>query len=798
MKAPESVSVTDTKWKPLKKVLLIWMLICVSLFPSLPVSAESDNFVDEPREENRLDGLPEYGEDELDDRKEIVETAPFIIQSFLSLDPEVAEQEMDEDYVNYFWNTSYTAMSDSFDLFRPETILMMILNFLTSIVEIIGMIFTVFVMILYNITSTSFIATTIRSVLDSIELLLFQWDDPNSWIYRFILIGAFFSLVVKVITDRRKIVRPSQIINVFFEVLISSALVVFIGLYGRPIVNYVDDMVNEMVMVIIDQDADEPLEIKNKQIFFDTLQMQSFKIRHFGALEIEDAEYENEEGELEFVSAEERIEDLLTDQTLETAEREYNDYGNSQISHDTSSCTQVLFLSLIFLVHRILLIIVYSFICIMLGLIKILKELTLAFSIYQLIYMLFKGRSGGQRWVMDRLQWFVVAMIGNVLFTCLLLLMSSLIAKISSVHPLALIGMDVLLAAIVFLAARILPSALSQLSLKTASDVVVGNLSPQQLFREMKYGISNDPWFSDRKRNSMDQDDFNDVVPEPEPSSDSSLESLDQDKLADTEMELTDELNRQAYDGLEETIDDQEYSNETKSNTSASPTEDKDIHDDGSTNEGMEEIKKDASMDLEKETEPDSKQLEEPTVEYEPSDTSESESDKPKEDRKEITSSSNDPTFEEKELEEPLPPDNQSHDPEERSDLMFMDEDDSDLADDPQLTWEDLFGKTAFDEIESPHEQKSENFDEPMSKNPIEENRPPENTLTAETEPLPDEQKEIDVSVTDTNVSESDKSIETTETTDTEQVKPTSESLPKSEPKDFIEWEDDVNDDEES
>lgn len=442
---------------------------------------------------HEIEGVPDYGTCEngdcMDERNETVSTAPFLQQSFLSLDADIAEQELEKDYVKYLWNSAATVIGDYLDFFRPETVMMMITNLLTYMFEMVGVVVTTLIMILYNLTSSSFINTVISGLLDMVDQFVFQWQDMDSWIYKLIIIFALISFVTKIVSDHRKIVNSTQIVNTFFEVLISAVMIIGIGIYGRPVINYADNMINELISVTFElgEETDEPMEIRNKELLFDTLQMQSFKIRHFGSLEIDDVEYENEDGEMEYVSAEERLNDLLVDQTWETAWREYDEYGNTNISHNLSSCLQVMFLSIIFLVHRVLLAILYGALCIVIGLLKLLKELSLAMAIYQMIYTLLKGRqmNTGFWWLQQRLSWIVVCMLGNVIFTTALYLMSKLITVLSAVHPLALIAFDLMLLILIKVLLTILPRLISNLSKDTLLGIVSGTIDPRAFYNKI-------------------------------------------------------------------------------------------------------------------------------------------------------------------------------------------------------------------------------------------------------------------------------------------------------------------------
>ena len=485
----------------LKRVLVFTVAFFLLTLPYQNIQARSNDHYSSLilNEGSQLEGVPDYGEcaegdfNCMSDRNDSIQTADFITQSFMSLDANTAEQELDQDYIRYYWNSSVTLMGDYLDFFRPSTIIMSVVNLVTTLFEMIGLVITTFVMILYNITSTSFISSIMNTILNTLDQFVFQWDNPDSWAYKIIIIGAFVSFAIKLLSGKQKILSPSHYFNLLFQVVVSATIIIGVGIYGRPVVNYVDKMFNDLIVVVFNDESELPLEVENKRILFDTLQMQSFKIRHFGSLAIDDASYEDDEGEMVYVSADERLDTLLQEQTWENAWTEYDSYGNTAITHNIGSSFQVFFLSIIFLLHRIMLALIYITLCALLGIVKLLKELTIVLSLYQLIYLLFKGESNHRRWFMDRLQWMIVCMLGNVLFTMLLFFMSRMIENISMIHPLALIGFDILLLLIIKFAPQfispMMKSMMSTMSPQLISEVVTGRSSPRDVYRNLERNL---------------------------------------------------------------------------------------------------------------------------------------------------------------------------------------------------------------------------------------------------------------------------------------------------------------------
>lgn len=570
---------------------MILVAAFVLLIPGQSIAADTDTGI-----LYEIDGVPDYGAcadgspDCMEERNHTVSTAPFLQQSFLSLDSEIAAQELNKDYVQYLWNSANTVMGDYIDFFRGETFIMVMYNVITNLLESIGLVLTTFVMILYNLTSSSFITTIISSILDMIDSLVFQWQDPESWIYKLIILFSMIGFVTKLVANNRRIIGISGVVNVLGEVVLSGFLIIAVGIYGRPVVNFADNMINELISVTFDfgEDTDEPMEIRNKDLLFETLQMQSFKIRHFGSLEISDVEYEDKYGEIIYVSAEERLNDLLEEQTWQTAWREYDEYGNESVSHNTSSCLQVMFLSFIFILHRILLAIIYCSFCLVIGLLKLLKELSLAAAVYQMIYTLLKGRNAQQGfwWVQQRLQWIVLCMVGNIVFTSLLFLMSKLIGIVSAVHPLAMIGLDILLLVLVLLLIKVLPGMLSNISKSSIQGVLAGNVDPRSFYREIT-GNKNRKKEADPESEPYDQSDFDDSKDLADYTEAPPAEVSD---INDNEDELVETINGEAIEPSE-TVQMDEDSELTETKNELSDKSENQSSDEGLKEEGSENAK---------------------------------------------------------------------------------------------------------------------------------------------------------------------------------------------------------------
>ena len=129
----------------------------------------------------------------------------FISEAIKSFDEQTASQETSKDYVKNFYNSAITATTESLNLFKPSTIITMVLNVLTFLLEIIGLCLTLLVMVLYNVTSSTFMTNTIGNVIASIEKIVFDWSNPNSWIIKIMIISCLVGILYQLIKNFTKL-----------------------------------------------------------------------------------------------------------------------------------------------------------------------------------------------------------------------------------------------------------------------------------------------------------------------------------------------------------------------------------------------------------------------------------------------------------------------------------------------------------------------------------------------------------------------------------------------------------------
>lgn len=373
-------------------------------------------------------------------------TAPFITEAILSLDEKVRAYELKKDYNVNFFHSSETASTKSLDLFNPSTIVIEFFKLITTIIETIGIACTFVMLVIYNFTSSSFMDNTLNEVITKIDKVIFQWDDPNSWIVKLIIMAGILTVLYRLLTRFKKYRSPSQLILMFVEVTISCIFIFIIGQYGRTIVTTVENAVSSMIVETLDlsDGSTDPMEVQNKELMFDLLQKQPFMLRHYGTVNYKDIADTSVLNKGDIDVAKVRVQALLSNPSKEQAKGEVA-AGNKFISQSVNTQIQILFLSIMMLVHRVLLIMVLGIMCIFVGVIRLIKDLLLWLAVFQLIFMAWKRDNAAVKWFGDRLQWSFVAILANLLFTLLLYFMFNICSSIASIHVSLLIVFDILI-----------------------------------------------------------------------------------------------------------------------------------------------------------------------------------------------------------------------------------------------------------------------------------------------------------------------------------------------------------------
>lgn len=450
----------------------------------------------------------------IEDRQAIISSSPFITKAILSLDSDIAEKELNRDYIKYFENSTTTAMAYGISLFDPETILMAVINFATTILEKIGQLITFIVMLIYNVASGSFIETILRGVFEIIEKALFDWSNPNSYVYRLIIVFGMFAIVYKVMQNTKVTLSIKSFLDTVVKVVISCAMIVFVGMYGRPLVTNMENLLKDGLSetFTLGNDDKVPLEIHNKEMLFENLQLKAFRLRHFGVTEVNQIE------KVEGVTNKERYEALIKNPSVAQAKAERM-MGNTEISYNTGSCFKVFGVSLIFLVHRGILGLIFGAASMMMILIVFFKEVLLGVSVYALLFSLFQRSKSAFSWFANRLQWSMISVVSGIIFSVFLYAINVLVAQAMAFGGiLMMIPLDIAIVIMGIYAFKKFPEWMERLmysldvegkgAFATVQQLVVGHMDPQNMIDRFKeYGKDSE---KSEKSDSTDSEDETD------------------------------------------------------------------------------------------------------------------------------------------------------------------------------------------------------------------------------------------------------------------------------------------------
>lgn len=426
-----------------RKSLLIFLslIISICLFTTPILATEEQEYEKETETACEVDD-PECSEN----WDEIVQTAPFLTQAILSLDKEVAIKEMDKDYIRYFENSSKTAAAKSIDIWNLDlgwAFSVIITDFVEKISQFL---ITFPVMVLYNLTSNNTITSIVSQGLNYIESTFINWKDPNSWIVTILIFSTLLAFLSRIVANYRQVHTYTGVIHIAIELITTAALIWMVGVYGRPLITNVEHMIEESLTISFTDGTD--IEIENKELIFDTLQMQPFRLRHFGVVTDEDIAKQLNISENE---ASQRVSKLLENPSTKNAKWEA-DNGNQYIIQSAGTASQVMGMSLLYFLHRILLGIIFLAFFLVLGIIRLLKEILIFLSVYQLVYCLMVNHKvSAWDWFFNRIYWSIFTVIANVVFGVALYWLNVTIAELVNIHPLMLLAFDAVFLAILFM-----------------------------------------------------------------------------------------------------------------------------------------------------------------------------------------------------------------------------------------------------------------------------------------------------------------------------------------------------------
>lgn len=461
--------------------LLVTLLLMFILLPVNTVQAKEHTAI--------YNNVPVTGTILYDEEDDENKGNTFITEAIQSIDRDVAKKEKDKDYIKNFYNSSQTVMTEGLNLLKPHTIVMVMFNFITMILELIGVAVTFVVMILYNFVSTSFMSTTVQGVFSIIERVMFDWSNPNSWIIKVLVIMTVVSIGYQLVKNFTKMTNWRKIMQVVLSAFISMSFIIFIGQSGRKIVGAIEQTMQEMItQTFVFDGQDQNMEIANKENIFEILQMQPFMIRHYGTASYNKIANDSDQS---VGDAKNRVNTLLSDPSEDNADTEYDDYHNTVISHDISSTSLVLFLSAICLIHRVLIAIILAVLCVAVGAIKLMKEIMLALSVYQLIWWLFRHDHKAREWFTTRVMWSIATIAVDILFSAAMYFLFQVCKIILEQSSLIMIAFDIILLAIIKVLiknASLLYSKIKDAGGAVVEAMITGSMTPMEFVQSMSGG----------------------------------------------------------------------------------------------------------------------------------------------------------------------------------------------------------------------------------------------------------------------------------------------------------------------
>ncbi|MDF9825179.1 hypothetical protein M2475_001613 [Breznakia sp. PF5-3] len=528
----------------------------------------------------------------LKDRKASTKTADFYSKAIMSLDGKTQELEMKEDYIKNFSNSSATAVSYDLWLADPPTIIMHIVNTITTIIEKLGSFISLAVLILYNVASSSFWSAIMRNIFDVIDSVIFDWDNPNSWFMKIVVLFGCIGVARKLMKAKKNAFTFRTFLSTIFEVVLSCALVIFVARYGRPLITYSEELISDSIVQTFsfgDNSDGTTFEMQNKRMIFDSLQKQGFILRHFGVTDVKDISNRNsgawEEGDAGKkipVSAAERVNTLLNEPSKDNAQIERQDYGNEDISYNANQCMNVMGLSIVFFIHRFLLGVVFGSGSLFLFAIGFIKELLLAVTTYAFVLILLRDNKGAAtKWFSSRIQWTVLFILSNIVFSLMLFFTQQLVARVTGYGLLMILPFDAILVLLFIYVYKnkeqIWQKITADIDLdgegafNIAKGIITGDITPKDIYDHR----------SERKHQEALEDGGEDTDEYPNGKKKSSLNDIKDDKeLAESED-----------------IDEEILEGDDPDNNSTS-TEEEEVEEDGNPDEAIKEMEESADSKL--------------------------------------------------------------------------------------------------------------------------------------------------------------------------------------------------------
>ena len=492
----------------MKKLRTICMIVFICLIFMVPVHAENMDGGDPlpgPDAEDLYDEMyPMCKKDDYDCISDNVENAPAATpedfqQAIRSFDPDVAAQETDQFYLKFFTNSSLTASTSTLNFDLGYTIVLMITNFIVTIFEVIGSVFSLIALAIYNMVSGSTIEGIIGSVFDMISEHIFDWSNMRSWVYNLLFLLAGISITQKMLAlIKRQMGAYSnrQMIGIIFETVLSVSMIVFIGMYGRPTIHYIEELAENSIASTFRFSETENMEIQTKSDIFELMQMKPFMMRHFGTTDIERLPVDPEKVEGDLLEFNQKRVDMLIANPSTSQAKYEKSIGNTAILQGYGTAAMCILNSFLGLIHKIIAGIVIIALCFGVGCIRLMKEFLLFFSVIGLMFMLTRRNPKTYQWFFNRISWTLISIIATILFDVILYSWCAAVDAIVSFGFLFVLLFDALLIVCCILAWKNREYLLEKMSAGmkemsgTVSGIFNGSLSPQEVYSKFTDSIN--------------------------------------------------------------------------------------------------------------------------------------------------------------------------------------------------------------------------------------------------------------------------------------------------------------------
>lgn len=563
-----------------------------------------------------------YGEGSSDyeqckeDRKASSDTPQFIKGALYSLNDTVREKEKSEDYIKNFANSAQTGIAYDIDLLDGETIIMHIMRVVISLIEMIGAAVSIVTFLVFNASVAEFWSDAVRGVFDLIDNAIFDWSNPNSIFMKLLVFFTIFAIFKRLLASFKTIHGAKGILQIILTCALSAVLVYGVARYGKPTMDYIETQATSFLTETVtemtkfdssygdDSNSDE-YEIQVKRMLFDVMQLQGFRLRHFGVTGVNDIAapskdysadfgesimgnidsaqsnaqemWENNSTELQYA----RFRILLEDPSKSNTQNERKYYGSTAVIYNWPSSLMILLLSFFFFVHRLLIAGVIIIACMAVLAISILKEILLSVSLYALIRVVFDpDKRNALMWFVNRLIWMIIAALSKVVLVVVIFMMIQLINMLStqSAGLLVVLPFDAVVLLAMIMAFKNAPMLLQKVLatfggdgagvVSTVARFTGGDLTPSQLLENAKEQFPRLGRKNDEDEDDEDKDDDGS-------GGTSSLDKVGNDGLNNYE-DVDDETPSEDSKESEQSEGEEDDSGEIKDDTNISKTGDAD------------------------------------------------------------------------------------------------------------------------------------------------------------------------------------------------------------------------------